>query len=400
MTADIVYESEITEIHKKGSSYQVQLRDQRFHPDGEGGQLGDRGTIGGQNVLQVLPSDSEEERTLTESSIYETASLVIQDPLQTRTPIICAIDGTRRTDIAQQHSAQHLMSAFLANHFRAQTIGFQMGEGSTTVDIDLAPWDWEKTVRLEEMCFEAILAQIPISVFLVEADEISQYNLRKPIPEKIAHFPRFRLVQIGDLDASLCSGFHTTNTGQIGLIKFIRVERIKGSCTRLTFLAGKRALRDYQRRVRLLNETTQKLSTSIDELDLRVNKLLDEHISTRRLNKHLSEELARQMYAKVSSHETKTGPHIVVELLPTGDIASEFSSHLVQMPALLAFLAYEMNDGYGFILISTLKDSNALEFYSRMQEEFSLKGGGNEKMVRGKAERIDLEEIRRVLKSG
>jgi len=131
-----------------------------------------------------------------------------------------------------------------------------------------------------------------------------------------------------------------------------------------------------------------------------VNKLLDEHISTRRLNKHLSEELARQMYAKVSSHETKTGPHIVVELLPTGDIASEFSSHLVQMPALLAFLAYEMNDGYGFILISTLKDSNALEFYSRMQEEFSLKGGGNEKMVRGKAERIDLEEIRRVLKSG
>lgn len=399
MVNDIVYETTVTSVRPKGTVYLIELRDQRFHPDGEGGQLGDRGTVGGCRVQRVISSSQAEDQA-EEMVRSESASIEISELLKTGTPVICRIDGQRRKEIAQQHSAQHMMSALLAQQYQAQTVGFQMGEESSTLDIDIAQWDWDRVSQLENDCFEAILSQIPIEVFQVEAKDIHQYTLRKPIPDKIAHLPRFRLVKIGDMDTSLCSGFHTTNTSQIGLVKIIRTERIKGSWTRLTFLAGKRALSDYQHRVQLLNETTQKLSTSIDELDLRLNKLLDENISTRRLNKHLSEEFAQQMYAKVRKHGSKTGPSLVVEQLPTADIASEFASKLVEMPNLIGFLVYEMGEGYGFILISTLTQRNALAIYSELRESFGWKGGGNERMVRGKASQIDLQTIRDMLEHG
>jgi len=96
-----------------------------FYPDSEGGQLGDRGKIGNANVLKVYRDDSG-------VVVHEVSEPVSEASGQ----VECLIDGLRRLDIAQQHTAQHLLSADIFNLYGYQTVGFAMGEAYSTIDID------------------------------------------------------------------------------------------------------------------------------------------------------------------------------------------------------------------------------------------------------------------------
>ena len=56
---------------------------------------------------------------------------------------------------------------------------------------------------------------------------------------------RVRLIDIADHDLSACGGTHVSATGEVGSIVIRDTERFRGG-TRVTFLAGRRALESYR----------------------------------------------------------------------------------------------------------------------------------------------------------
>ena len=55
-----------------------------------------------------------------------------------------------------------------------------------------------------------------------------------------------RIVNIGGLDIEACGGTHVFNTGEIGLIKILKTERIQDGVVRIEFVAGENALNRFK----------------------------------------------------------------------------------------------------------------------------------------------------------
>jgi len=372
---DVRFFSAIAKQYTEANLTRIELETSLFYPDSEGGQLGDRGRIGTADVLRVFRG--------AQGGIVHEVSEPVSDP---SVPVECLIDGVRRLDIAQQHTAQHLLSADIFNLYGYQTVGFAMGEAYSTIDIDGGQWDWERSESAERTMLEQIMARVEVEILDVPKSDIYLYPLRKKMSEKIEHLDTFRIVKIGNIDCSLCGGFHVDHLAQIGGVKTLRYEKIKSDWTRLYFVAGFRALADYQKKTRLLHETTLSLSTSVDELNYRIRNILEEHLEAKKINRKLSENLASVLYNSFRSQKAEEGVKTVVEIMPSEEIAKGLSGKLMHEENTIAFLLYERPKGSGYILSSTQENWNARSIFQKVKEFLEIKGGGTEKMVQGTVE--------------
>lgn len=235
-------------------------RESPFYPDGKGGQLGDRGKIGGLRVLKV------EER----QGLY----LHYLDGELEPGEYEYEIDLERRKDIACQHTAQHILSASFLKVADLETMSFHMGEEYSTIDLN-APFVINEVIEeAEDLANEVVRKCLKVEILTLGREGSERLNLRKPVSEKAEG--EVRIVKIGDFDVTPCGGFHVENTGNIGLIKILDREKVKGSLTRVYFVAGKRALRDYRRKNQILRSISSILTTSVEETEKRVTNLLED----------------------------------------------------------------------------------------------------------------------------
>ena len=236
------------------------------------------------------------------------------------------------------------------------------------------------------MMLEQIMAKVDVEILEVPKNDIHLYPLRKKMSEKIEQLGTYRIVKIGHIDYSLCGGFHVSNLAQLGTVKVIKYEKIKSDWTRLYYVAGFRALIDYQKKTRLLHETTRSLSTSVDELNYRIHNILTEHQEAKRINRKLSENLASALYNSFRSQKATDNVKTVVEILPSEEIAKGLSGKLLHEQNTISFLLYERPKGNGYILSSTQENWNAQSIFRKVKEFLEIKGGGTEKMIQGTVE--------------
>lgn len=249
----------IKRLYEEGKDFFAVSDESPFYPDGKGGQLGDRGTIGPARVLFVKESGGEIHHKIDRP--IEIGEYDFQ------------IDLTRREDIAVQHSAQHILSAAFLKIAQAQTLSFHMGEESSTIDID-SPILTERTIEdVEDLANKIVRSHLNVEILIVDKDEAERMNLRKSISEKVGQ--NVRIVKIGDFDTAACGGFHVQNTGQIGIIKIIDWEKVKGTLTRVYFVAGARALKHFQKCIFVTKALQKALTCSLEDLGTRVESLIE-----------------------------------------------------------------------------------------------------------------------------
>ncbi|HOK87228.1 MAG TPA: alanyl-tRNA editing protein [Fervidobacterium sp.] len=268
---------EIEKVEKNGGKIFAYATTSPFYPDGKGGQLGDRGSIGEANVLSVREND-------------EYTVLEIDRDIQPGEYVV-SIDRQRRMDIAQQHTAQHLLSSALIEIADIETVSFHMGEEYSTIDMDIEFIESNMLNEAEILTNKMVQSALVVEEIVTDLEGSSRYPLRKPLSEKVKG--NVRLIKIGQFDVSACSGFHTENTGEIGMIKIIDTEKIKGNLTRLYFVAGLRALKYFQKYNTVLKELSRTLTTSVDELQTRISKMQHQIREQSAALSSISEELAR-----------------------------------------------------------------------------------------------------------
>jgi len=240
---DIEFSVKVLKTGADTSGKFVILDHTEFYPDGKGGQLGDKGLIGNSNVIKVLES--------TDNIIFHYV-----DQYPDSDTVECKIDRVRRKDISIQHTAQHILSGAFSKLFSIETVGFHMGEDYTTIDLNIEKINEESIFKVENLANEIVIENLKVKNYFVSESDLQNLNLRKKEDLK----GNIRIVEVEGFDLSMCGGTHVNSTGEIGLIKVIKQEKVKKINTRLFFVAGLRALRDYRVEVQIISNIAQFLT--------------------------------------------------------------------------------------------------------------------------------------------
>ena len=218
----------------------VELEATCFYPEG-GGQLGDRGTLGGARVVDV--QDTGEGRIW---HLLERADALSGE-------LDAEVDWARRFDHMQQHTGQHVLSAAFERVAGAPTLSSTLGEEHSVIEVALAGADWRLVERVEVAANRVVWEDRLVTLHWVDPGEVGRFQLRKA--PTVAG--RIRVVEVPEWDASACGGTHVRRTGEVGEIKVVHWEKVRGN-VRFEFLCGARALRDHVWRTEALVEAARR----------------------------------------------------------------------------------------------------------------------------------------------
>ncbi|OMC74658.1 hydrolase [Paenibacillus odorifer] len=242
----------VTETIEREDGLYVLLEETAFYPHG-GGQPCDLGAIQGIPVLDVI---SEEELVLHKL-----------ERLPNEESVTCQIDWNRRFDHMQQHSGQHLLSAVCLEKHNFMTLSFHLGEDYCTIDIEVPELSADQLYSIEREVNRQIYLNHNILSYFVTGEEAAQLKLVKQpkVTENI------RIVEIKDVEYNACGGTHVSSTGEIGMIKLLKAEKIKAN-TRIYFKCGYRALEEFNTSQQILGTLSSKFNTGKDEIIDRIEK--------------------------------------------------------------------------------------------------------------------------------
>jgi alanyl-tRNA synthetase len=193
-----------------------------FYPT-SGGQPHDTGRLGGVAVLDVVDEG-------------ERVAHLLAEPIRTDGRVEGEVDWQRRYDYMQQHTAQHLLSAVLADRLGCATVSVHFGDETSTLDLDTPALDPGRLEDVETRANEIVWEQRPVAVSFEDAATAA--GLRKATDRT----GTIRIVSIAGVDRSACGGTHVRSTGELGPLLIRKTERVRKT-VRVEFVAGGRALR-------------------------------------------------------------------------------------------------------------------------------------------------------------
>ncbi|HPI72959.1 MAG TPA: DHHA1 domain-containing protein [bacterium] len=265
-----------------------------FYPT-SGGQMHDTGWLNGIAVHNVQYQDGE---------IWHLLSSPLQDGA-----VEGCIDWQRRFDFMQQHTAFHILAGCFSALFKISTLASHLGEEVSTIEIDVPDLTQEIIRQVEEKANQVVWENRAVDSFFVTPEQANDRAVRK----KIALDESVRLVEIAGLDVDPCGGTHVRSTAQVGLIKMLAAERIRGHW-RVNFVAGRRSWQEFCREHQIIRTLSDTLTTGADQLTFQVEKILAENKEMRKVLQQHSRAQADQAMAELCERAAQTD--VVVQLFP------------------------------------------------------------------------------------
>ena len=252
-----------------------------FYPEG-GGQLGDQGTLGKAKVVDTR---------IENGVIYHLTNCSVEEG-----GISGQIDWERRRQLMDHHTAVHIVGgsarAILGPHI------WQAGsnKGGRYARIDLTHYSRLSRDDLDKIEDHAndIIAKNPVVEKLVldraEADLQFGFELYQGGPPKHS---QIRIIKIGEHDVQACGGTHHDNTGEVAELRIIRSSQVQDGVERLQIVAGETAREHARIQERLLNESSEVLGVSPEDLPSAVSRFFDEWKSQQKKIESLESEIVR-----------------------------------------------------------------------------------------------------------
>ena len=206
------------------NGYTVTLDRTAFYPEG-GGQPADHGTLDGAAVTDVHEKNGV---------IFHNVDRAVE----IGKTVSGSIDWARRFDHMQQHSGEHICSGIICGRYGCDNVGFHMGTDIVTIDFN-ADIPWEELLEIEGQANRYIQEDHPIDIQFHRGTELDaiDYRSKKPLEGDV------RIVAFPGADCCACCGTHVLRSGQVGLVKFLSVQKFREG-VRIELLCGQRAL-DY-----------------------------------------------------------------------------------------------------------------------------------------------------------
>ena len=338
-----------------------------FYPQG-GGQSSDKGWVDSYPILDVQSSEDE---------IWHLVDASLSNK------VLMRLDWDHRYKNMQQHSGQHILSACFKKLYDLNTTSVHLGDDITMIELDTAEIEDDILENVEEAANRLIRDNISIESIRVNRSDLEQYSVRRTI--KTQNEP-VRLVRIGELDCVGCGGIHVRSTAEIGLIKIIGLEKIRGHI-RVKIKIGSTAYHYFG----LLHKTIQKVSnvltTSVEDLYDRIESLLAEKRELISEKKRISSLWLSEMAKNLNADE-EAGCFELKNLLPDQlKILSERYLDIHKKPCL--FTSEHAGQIFFYIRFPGDLNKNVQDFIQKYKKQHSLKGGGARDFGVGQIEQSD-----------
>ena len=265
------------------NGFVVTLDRTAFYPEG-GGQPADQGTLDGAAVTDV----------------HEKNGVVLHNvdsAVEIGKTVTGVIDWARRFDHMQQHSGEHICSGLICGRCNCDNVGFHMGTDMVTIDFN-ADIPWEELLEIEAQANQYIYEDHPIDIQFHRGAELDaiDYRSKKPLEGDV------RIVAFPGADCCACCGTHVLRSGQVGLVKFLSVQKFREG-VRIELLCGKRALNYLARTWEQAKTIGQRLSVKPVDAAAAVERLENE-LSAAKLR---CAQLEESVFAAIAQEQAGKG---------------------------------------------------------------------------------------------
>ena len=360
-----------------GSKVEVIVNRTVFFPEG-GGQSADIGWIcnvgNGKTRKSVMMAVTDVQ--ISDGLIRHTVICPEgnPDPFRPGEQVLLQINWERRFGFMQNHTGEHILSGLMHNRYGFDNIGFHLSDNSVTLDVN-GQLDEEEILLLEWEANEVIYNNLPVEVSYPDEEMLEKTSYRS----KIEIEGQVRLVTIPDVDVCACCATHVRRTGEIGLIKIVKVLRYNGGM-RLFIMCGRRAFSLMQKRQQRIEEVSHLTNRSQDEIGDGVRHLLDEIGDLKQKNRDLEYKAAFLRLEMIPKEQKNV-------FLFVGDMDNIVQRNLVNRLCeehegiCGVFAGRKKKKKYRYIIGSRTMDSR--ETQKALREKLGAKGGGKPEMIQG-----------------
>ena len=262
-----------------------------------GGQMGDTGLVQSGEVLGHV-TDTQK----TAAGLFLHHVTVDKGQFETDMPVSCVVDEARRTSLCANHSATHLLHEALRI-----VLGEHVAQKGSLVAPDRVRFDFSHSIAMsaaeisavEDIVNARIRMNSDVSTRLMTPDEAVKEGALALFGEKYGD--EVRVVSMGGASdisgksawsVELCGGIHVAHTGDIALLKVISESAVAGGVRRIEAVTHAYGLAYLAGRDATLSRAAQILKASPDQLEGRLEQLLDDRRKMEREISSLRQKLA------------------------------------------------------------------------------------------------------------
>lgn len=356
------YNTVITDIEEEHGNYWHVCKETIYFMK-KGGMESDIGAINGKAIINARIKDGKQWHLLEEK-------------LEVGSNVVMSINFHERFRKCQIHTAQHLISALMANIYQVETISHHVSDDENIIEFDLEHFTDKMAKELMVLCNGLIRDDLEVTIQYPTRSEASKF-----VNEKKLQHDELRVVKIGNIDYNLCGCMHVPSLRYlqmiyiIGFFKTSRGYRIRYAC-------GDQLLNSINNRYQVLDEASATLASSHLYINTGIHKIIN-------MNKELTKEVQETkqeyliLYAKDLAQRKEEFIKETIENMDQKSLVflGQQLSVVYERPCMLMTIIQDTC--HVVIAAPKYRNMNCKEIFHRLAEQFQLKGGGNESLAQG-----------------
>jgi alanyl-tRNA synthetase len=287
VVTSLIFDGALVDVLRPGQEGQVVLDHTPFYAE-SGGQIGDAGVLLGAAARFTVRDTQKIGASFAHLGVLDAGELRLGDVVEAQ------VDSERRTAIALNHSATHLLHAALR-----KVLGLHVEQKGSLVAADRLRFDFSHTQalsieelrRVEDLVNSAIRKNAPVETRVMALDEAVAAGAMSLFGEK--YESDVRVLSIGDFSMELCGGTHVERSGDIGFFKILSESGVAAGVRRVEAITGKTAYEWVVHTDQVLRDVAALLRGNREDVDEKVRELVER---SRRLEKEV-----QQLKSKLAS---------------------------------------------------------------------------------------------------
>lgn len=309
-------ETEITNEIVGGQTATIIVSKTPFYAT-SGGQEADTGLITmGESEFCV------EDTVKLKGGIIGHVGVVTAGSFQTGKTVTLSIDPKKRTSIAKNHSATHLLQKALRN-----VLGTHVEQAGSSVSEDRLRFDFthfsaltkEEISEVEKIVNEQIAEDLLVQTHLMSMEEAKKSGAMALFGEKYGD--HVRVITMGEFSKELCGGTHISNTGMIQAFKIVSESGIAAGVRRIEAITADGVFSHYKAMEDMLHAAAKAAKVDLGALVKKIEGMQEEMKMLHSDNEKLKAKLANSsMGDALDQVKEIQGVKMLVASVPDADM--------------------------------------------------------------------------------
>ncbi len=357
-----------------------------------GGQIGDKGKFASQSSTGSILDCKKQGKVYIHKAIIDKGSIKTGDVIK------MSVEKEKRSAIAIHHSSTHLVHAAL----RA-VLGAHVQQKGSLVDENKLRFDFshtksltkEEITKIEDIVNKEALKNLKVKTELMKLDDALKSGAMALFGEKYDDDVRVLTMGENSYSVELCGGTHVNRTGDIGFFVITNQSSVASGIRRIEALAGSKSI-EHVKKLRDVNLSLQNsLNVSADELQEKVNSLVEEN---KKLKKSSKSKSAKKSVISSEMYEFGDWKLIVkqVDVEDTKDLRALADEQKNTNEKLCVVIFTESSNKIALVcgVTKNLTESlSAKEVVSELSNQINGKGGGRSDFAQGAGETDNIKDF-------